>query len=79
MAHYCELLGPSLRNGYRCGSVARSSGFALCSFDADAILSHDPGNYLSQVFLGIGGVLAVFLLEVYWIIPKWEARHRRVS
>jgi len=24
------------------------------------------------------GVLAVFLLEVYWIIPKWEARHRRV-
>lgn len=24
------------------------------------------------------GVLAVFLLEVYWIIPKWDARHRRV-
>jgi hypothetical protein len=53
MAHYCELLGPSLHSAHRGGSVARSSGFALCSFDADAILGHDPGSYLSQVSLGI--------------------------
>jgi hypothetical protein len=25
------------------------------------------------------GVLAVVALEVYWVIPKWGARHRRVS
>lgn len=24
------------------------------------------------------GVLAAFGLEVYWTIPKWEARHRRL-
>jgi hypothetical protein len=24
------------------------------------------------------GVLAVFALEVYWVIPKWKARHRHV-
>jgi hypothetical protein len=32
---------------------AHSSGFALCSFDADAILGLDPGSCLSQVSLGI--------------------------
>jgi hypothetical protein len=31
-----------------------------------------------RYFLESCGVLAVSLLEAYWIIPKWDARHRRV-
>lgn len=38
------------------------------------ILEVTFGRFLPQSF----GVLVVFLLEVYWIIPKWEARHRGV-
>jgi hypothetical protein len=32
-----------------------------------------------KFLLGSYGVLALILVEVYWIIPKWNARHRRAD
>ncbi len=48
-------------------------GFGVLMFCSSVILEVSFG----RILLGSCAVVAIVLVEAYWIIPKWNARHRR--